>query len=246
MRLSVIVPAYNEEANFKAGGLQTLFDYLQSQNYESEVIIVDDGSTDTTLMLLQQFAEGKAEVKVIANPHQGKSLTVYTGMLEAVGEWRLFTDFDQSTPISELEKMWPDTNSSQIIIGSRELQGSRRDKEPWYRHVMGRGFNFVVQLMTVKGIRDTQCGFKLFSRTAAETLFPKLKVTTLPSSVAFTGAFDVELLFLAQKFRFPITEVPIYWSHHETQRVSPLKDSMKMFAQVVRIWFTNLVGGYAA
>lgn len=246
MKLSVIVPAYNEEANFKAGGLQILYDYLQAQDYKSEVIIVDDGSTDTTLMQLKNFAKGKAGVKVIANPHQGKSLTVHTGMLEAVGEWRLFTDFDQSTPISELEKMWPHTINSQVIIGSREMQGSSRDKEPWYRHVMGRGFNFVVQLMTVKGIRDTQCGFKLFSKTATEALFPKLKVTTTPSSVAFTGAFDVELLFLAQKFGFPITEVPIHWSHHQTQRVSPLKDSVKMFVQVVNIWITNLSGAYEA
>jgi len=245
MKLSVIVPSYNEAQNFKTGRLMEMYAYLSSLDYDSEILLVDDGSTDQTLKLLRGFAKGRKRLRVIENPHQGKSLTVRTGMLAAKGEWRLFTDFDQSTPIMELDALWKVVpQGAEVVIGSRELEGSIRDQEPWYRHLMGRGFNLIVRLLTVKDIKDTQCGFKLFSQKAAEDLFRNLKITTNPSKVAFTGAFDVELLFLAQKRGYHIQEVPIHWRHHETQRVSPIRDSVKMFLQVVHIWITYITGGY--
>jgi dolichyl-phosphate beta-glucosyltransferase len=110
---------------------------------------------------------------------------------------------------------------------------------------MGRGFNLTVQLFAVRGIHDTQCGFKLFSDTATETLFDKLAVTNRPSKDAFTGAFDVELLFLARKLGMEIAEVPVHWKHVATERVSPVKDSARMFGEVVRIRLADIMGAYA-
>lgn len=243
--LSVVIPAYNEEENFGKGMLDEVYAFLTAQQYTFEMILVNDGSTDATLDLLDDFASGKAHVKVIDNPHMGKSNTVATGMLAATGEHRLFTDFDQSTPIGEVEKLLPfRLKDYDVVIGSREVAGSKRDHEPWYRHLMGKGFNLVVQLFAVRGIHDTQCGFKLFSAAAANDLFPRLRVTSRPSKDAFTGAFDVELLFLARKFDYRIAEVPVHWKHMETKRVSPVKDSIRMFGEVVRIRLTNILRRY--
>jgi len=243
--LSVILPAYNEEANFKRGRLKQAYDYLKSQDYFFEMVLVDDGSTDKTLELLSDFAESRPEIRVIAGNHGGKGPAVLRGMLAATGENRLFADFDQSTPISEVEKLLPFRKKGyDVIIGSREVKGSKREKEPRYRHLMGRVFNLVVQIFAVRGVNDTQCGFKLFSQAATETLFPKLKVTANPKKDAFTGAFDVELLFLAQKYEFLVAEVPVFWKHYKTKRVSPIKDSLRMFLEVVRIRFANINGVY--
>jgi dolichyl-phosphate beta-glucosyltransferase len=245
--LSVVIPAYNEARNFSEGHLENAYNYLTQQSYPFEMILVDDGSTDDTLSRLHEFADERTEVRVIANTHQGKARTVQTGMLSAQGSHRLFTDFDQSTPISELEKLLPFRNKKyDVVIGSREVKGSKREDEPWYRHLMGKGFNLVVQIFAVRGIRDTQCGFKLFSGDAAEDLFGRLKVTDAASKTAFTGAFDVELLFLATKLGYKIAEVPVYWKHVESVRVNPVKDSLRMFVEVVKIRLTDLAGGYRA
>lgn len=244
--LSVIIPAYNESENFKNGALDQAYEYLQQQGYSFELILVDDGSDDQTLSQLQAFAKGKSEVQVVALPHRGKAPTVRDGMLEATGKYRLFTDFDQSTPISEIEKLIPFLEKGyDIVIGSREVKGSKREHEPWHRHLMGKGFNLVVKIFTVRGIQDTQCGFKLLTDEATKSLFPDLRITVSPKTDSFTGAFDVELLFLASKRGMRIAEVPVHWKHRHTDRVNPVKDSMRMFADVLRVRLASLTGKYA-
>ena len=244
--LSVIIPAYNEEPNFKKGTIDQVPDYLAKQEYSYEVLIVDDGSEDNTAKLALEFAKRHKNIRVIKNPHQGKAETVKTGVQEAKGELILFTDFDQATPISEVEKLLPYFPEFDIVIGSRQLPGAKREKEPIYRHLMGLGFNLVVQAIAVKGIWDTQAGFKCFKSKVAKQLFAKLKVYGVGKKVkgALVTAFDVELLFLARKNGYKIEEVPIVWHHVATSRVSPIKDSLRMFRDVVRVRLNDLQGVY--
>lgn len=244
--LSVVVPAYNETENLKKNRLQEVYEYLKNQPYSFELILVNDGSQDVTSEKLDAFSQHKPEVRVLHEPHRGKAGTVRAGMLAARGQYRLFTDFDQSTPIAEIEKMLPFFHKGyDIVIGSREVEGSLRDKEPWYRHLMGKGFNFVVQMLAVRGIHDTQCGFKMFSQQATTDLFPRLVATIQPKKDAFTGAFDVELLFLARKRKFKTAEVPVQWRHVKTMRVSPVKDSLRMFWQLILIRWAYISRRYA-
>ncbi|OGJ37872.1 MAG: hypothetical protein A2383_01855 [Candidatus Pacebacteria bacterium RIFOXYB1_FULL_39_46] len=244
--LSVVVPSFNEQKNIARGVLSEMLDYLKTQDYSWEIILTDDGSTDGTVEKLTAFAKNHPHIKVLKNLHAGKGPTVAAGMLAANGQWRLFTDFDQSTPLSEVEKLFAFTDTHQVIFGSREIKGAKRDKEPFYRHLMGRGFNLLVRIMAVPGVSDTQCGFKLFSAPTAETLFKKLYVyghqTERPD--AFTGAFDVELLFLARKLGFASIEVPILWRHHATDRVSPIKDSLRMLRDILLIRWAKITGKY--
>lgn len=245
--LSVIVPAYNEATNFADGKLDQAYQTLQTLGLEYEMLLADDGSTDDTLDLLNQFAKDKPEVKVLSLPHRGKGSTVKAGMLEARGENRLFTDFDQSTPLQEVEKLLTFRNKGyDVVIGSREVQGARRDDEPWYRHLMGRVFNYTVRLLTVRGIMDTQCGFKIFSAKAAEKLFTSLKVSVSDKQMVkpFFSAFDVELLFLANAWGYRIAEVPVAWKHVETNRLNVWGNSILMLLQVIRIRLTAMLGGY--
>lgn len=245
-RLSVIIPAYNEAKNLNRGKLDQVYKYLKAK-YQSdfEMILADDGSTDETGQRLISYAQTKPEVRVLSLPHRGKGPTVAAAMLKAKGENRLFTDFDQSTPIEELEKLMVKRSEGfDIAIGSREIMGAKREAEPWYRHIMGKVFNGVVRVLTVRGIMDTQCGFKMFSAKATEQIFNQLKSTVKPRKDAFTGAFDVEVLFLARKMGYRTAEVPVHWQHVKTVRVNPLKDSVRMFAEVVMIRLTDLMGGY--
>ena len=247
IHLSIIIPAYNEEPNFKKGTIDEVPQYLEKQNYSYEVIIVDDGSEDSTAKLASAFAKKHNNVRVVKNPHQGKAETVKTGVREAGGELVLFTDFDQATPISEIEKLLPFFDEYDIVIGSRQLPGAKREKEPFYRHIMGLVFNLVVQVIAVRGIWDTQAGFKCFKGDVAKKVFSKLKVYGQGKKVqgALVTAFDVELLFIAKKMGFKIKEVPIIWHHVATSRVSPIKDSLRMFRDVVKIRLNDLHGFYS-
>ena len=241
-KLSVVIPSYNETRNIKRKVLEEVLSYLKKQTYTWEIVLSDDGSIDGTLDYLKKFAQKDRRIKLVVNEHAGKAQTVRNGMLKASGQWRLFTDFDQSTPLREIEKLWSYTegtylNKYDVVIGSREMIGSKRDEEPWYRHLMGRGFNLVVQMFAVPGILDTQCRLKMFNEKATEELFKRLVVYGPKAKYkdAFTGAFDVELLFLAHKLGFKVREVPIEWAHHKTDRVSPVKDSLRMFRDILRI-----------
>ena len=207
---------------------------------------MDDGSSDETAKLAEEFSKAHENVRVIKNPHQGKAETVKTGVEEAKGEIILFTDFDQATPIDEVDRLLTFFPEYDIVIGSRQLPGAKREKEPLHRHIMGLGFNVVVQVIAVRGIWDTQAGFKAFKSEVAKKLFGRLKVYGKAGKVqgALVTAFDVELLFLAKKEGFKIKEVPIVWHHVATTRVSPLKDSVRMFRDVVRIRMNDLKGVY--
>lgn len=246
--LSVVIPSYNEKANLERGVLNSVVSFLKKQSYDWEVVLTDDGSTDGTTEELKKFAQAHEHVKVVENPHRGKGPTVISGMLHAVGNWRLFTDFDQATPIDQVSQLLSSVkDGAQIAIGSREMVGSKREKEPFHRHIMGRVFNLIVQTLAVPGVSDTQCGFKMFSAEATKLLFPRLQIYKPEQKVrpdAFTGAFDVELLFLARKFQQKIVEVPVQWRHVHTDRVSPIKDSWRMFVDVVRIRTAELFGAY--
>lgn len=247
--LSVVIPSYNEQKNLQRGVLEEVYAYLLDQNYTWELILTDDGSTDGTINSLQKFAEGKKNVTVLNNKHAGKGPTVSTGMLKATGKYRLFTDFDQSTPISEVTKALDvlQSGSAEIAIGSREVAGAARAKEPFHRHVMGRGFNLMVQILALRGISDSQCGFKLFTDNATTLLFPALVIygSQKPRKDSYTGAFDVELLFLARKKGLKIVEIPVKWAHFSSDRVSPIKDSLRMFRDIVRIRLAWLTGQYS-
>ncbi len=245
--LSVVIPSYNEMSNIRRGVLAAVLEFLEKQTYSWEIILSDDGSTDGTLGELYAFAKDDVRIRVLDNIHAGKAPTVRAGMEEAVGKWRLFTDFDQSTPLSEVSKLFVEAERGcDVVIGSREISGALRDKEPLHRHIMGKGFNFFVQTMAVPGVHDTQCGFKLFSEAATEVLFSKLVVygSREQRTDAFTGAFDVELLFLARKFGFRIAEVPIRWKYADSIRVSPLKDSLRMLRDIMKIRVADLMGKY--
>lgn len=245
--ISVIIPSYNEIKNLKRGVLDKVLSYLQKSPKRWELILSDDGSNDGTSEELESFAAKDARIQVLNNSHVGKAGVVAAGMAVATGEWRLFTDFDQSTPLAELDNLFKFTEEGfEVVIGSREIFGAKRDDEPFYRHVMGKVFNTFVQLLAVPGIYDTQCGFKLFSAKAADALFSKLYVygSQKERLDAYTGAFDVELLFLANKLGFKVKEVPIVWSHAESDRVSPVKDSLRMFRDILRIRLADLLGKY--
>ncbi len=235
--LSVIIPAYNEEPNFKKGAIDELPSYLDEQNYSHEILIVDDGSEDNTAQLAQALAKKNKNIRVIKNPHQGKAETVKTGVFQSKGELILFTDFDQATPISEVEKLLPFFPEYDIVIGSRQLPGAKREREPIHRHLMGLVFNLIVQIIAIRGIWDTQAGFKCFKGDVAKDVFARLKVYGRGKKVqgALVTAFDVELLFIAKKYGYKIKEVPIIWHHVATTRVSPLKDSLRMLRDVIKI-----------
>lgn len=244
--LSIVVPAFNESVNFEKGSLQKMADYLNHFDIDHEVLIIDDGSTDETTKLVSDFIRNKRTWQLIKNPHQGKAATVAKGVSLAQGDCVLFSDFDQATPISEVEKLLPFLNKGyDIIIGSREVKGAKREKEPFYRHLMGKVFNLLVHIFIFGGIQDTQCGFKLFKTVVAKDLFSLLLVNK-PRQIeyAFTGAFDVELLYLAQKRGYKIAEVPVEWRHYKTTRVNPIKDSWKMFIDILKIRFYDFLGKY--
>lgn len=245
--LSVVIPSYNEMKNIRKGALTSVFEYMKKQTYDWEIVLSDDGSTDGTIRELQNFAKQDPRIHLIENVHAGKGPTVKSGMIAARGKWRLFTDFDQSTPIEEAAVLLEHAERGyEVVIGSREMVGSVRDEEPWYRHLMGRVFNLSVQMLAIPGILDTQCGFKLFSAGATETLFPLMAVygKQTKRGDAFTGAFDVELLYLAYKRKYKIQEVPIEWHHRETNRVSPIKDSLRMLRDIVWIRLADVQGKY--
>ena len=244
--LTIVIPAFNEKDNFQKGCLKQIADYLKQEKLTWPVIVVDDGSTDGSNQKIKKWVNTQPNWQFIQNPHQGKAATIRTGVFKVKTKYTLFTDFDQATPISEIEKLTPFLKKGyQIVIGSREVQGSQRAKEPFHRHLMGKGFNFGVQLVAIRGIHDTQCGFKIFDTKLAKTLFNDLKVyQPKPEKHAFTGAFDVELLFIANKRKTKIAEVPIHWEHTATTRVSPIRDSVRMAFDVLKIRLADILGAY--
>lgn len=245
--LSVIIPAYNEANNFREGKLTEVDDFLNQQDYEWQVIVVDDGSTDDTADLINTWIKSKKNWRLIENPHHGKAKTVATGLLAATGQIRLFTDFDQATPISAVTQVISKFNDGfEVVIGSRELAGASRAHEPALRHIMGRVFNFLVRVIAVRNIHDTQCGFKAFSAKATIDLLNRLVVYRNHSAAdSYVGALDVELIFLARKSGYKITEIPVTWKYVKSERINPIKDSPRMLWDILKIRWAYLTGQYA-
>ncbi len=245
--LSVIIPAYNEETNIRLGALDKVSRYLERQSYLWEALIVNDGSSDHTSTLLDEFVKNNSGFRVIHNIHLGKAGTVATGIAASKGEIVLFTDLDQATPIAELEKLLPWFKKGfDVVIGSRSAQ---RQGAPIFRIMMARGFMILRStLLGLKGIVDTQCGFKAFKREAALEIFRSLKLYGTKKEVRgsmVTAGFDIEVVFLAKKRGYKIKEVPVEWHYVETRRVNPIKDSWQGFMDILRIRMNAFKGYYS-
>lgn len=246
--LSVVVPAYNEERRLP-GNLKKILVFLRNQPYKFEILIVDDGSTDNTVQSCRQMADNHPTVRIIENEHYGKGYTVRTGMLAAKGQIVLFTDADLSVPISDIDILLPWFEQGyDVVFGSREGGGSeQRVAEPFYRHLMGRVFNTLVQLLAVRGVQDTQCGFKAMRYEVAQHIFPRLLIhdgSSGPITHPMVTAFDVELLFLAQKAGYKLKEVPVKWYYGNESKVNALADSWRNFKDIVKVRWNNIRGKY--
>ena len=233
-------------ANLRKGVLDKLEHFLRKQKYTWEVIIVDDGSKDGSIEFTEKFIKDNSSFKLIKNSHLGKAGAVTTGILSTKGEYALFMDMDQATPIEEIYKLLPFVNDYDIIIGSR---GSKRQGDPWTRLLMARGMIVLRSLIVgIRGISDTQCGFKLFKKDVSDDLFLKLKnfhngYKAISGSSVKAG-FDVELLFLAQKLGYKIKEVSVEWLYVESRRVNPLRDSVEAMGDLLTIKLNDLAGKY--
>lgn len=230
--LSVVIPAYNEEQRL-GPTLARIKEYLAAQDYSSEVLVVDNGSRDRTIDVAR-----KANVEVIEEPRRGKGAAVRTGMLAARGEYVMFSDADLSTPIEEVEKLMGEIEKgADVAVASRGLPDSNLVKrQPWYREMVGRGGNLLVRLVAVRGIADTQCGFKVFPREIARRVFAAQRLTG--------AAFDVEVLFIVQHAGWKIAEVPVTWIDSPDTRFHRVRDSLDALKDLIRIRWNWLRGRY--
>ncbi len=248
MKLSVVIPSYNEMANLQKGTLEKVERYLERQKFDYEVLVVDDGSTDGSLEFVKNFAKDNRKVKVIENSHTGKAGAVTIGMLKATGDYILFTDMDQATPIEELDKFIPEAqNGADVVIGSRS---SARRGAPFTRKLMSQGMIILRSVLVgLSDIKDTQCGFKMFKKEAAHEIFERIKKIhhgfkkIHGSSV--TAGFDVEILYIAEKLSYKIKEIPVSWLYVETRRVNPMKDSVDGLLDLIRIRRNIIRGTYS-
>ncbi len=230
MYLSIIIPAYNEEKRIRVS-LSKIYDFLKTKEYDYEIIVVDDGSTDKTVIEAQQsrlFKEDKSGI--IKNwINMGKGFSVKRGILASRGDYILFSDADSSTPITELDKLFSHMNYAyDIVIGSRSVKDSDvRIHQPWHRERMGKTFNLFVKLLLMKDFNDTQCGFKLFKGNVARKIAPLLKIDGF--------SFDVEMLYLAKLKGYKIKEVGVVWEDHPQSKVKPISNSIDMFFGLLKI-----------
>lgn len=237
-KLSVVVPAYNEEERLGAT-LDRMIAYLKDIPREWELLVVDDGSKDGTAALVEAASKKNPEVRLIKNDrNRGKGYTVKNGMLSATGDAVLFSDADLSSPIEEVEKLIPHLeNGHDVVIGSRDIIGSQIEvPQPLFRRVMGYSFMVLRDWIAVSGFRDTQCGFKLFRREAAQQIFPQSRVDGF--------CFDVEILAIAKKLGYRMCEIPVVWRNDDRSKVNPTIDPLKMFLDLFRIRFNILRGVY--
>jgi dolichyl-phosphate beta-glucosyltransferase len=241
--LSIVIPAYNEERRLPAT-LNSVMSYLTRQAYSSEVLVVDDGSSDRTA----EVAAKHPGVTVLRCDHRGKGFAVRAGALAARGAYVLLCDADLAVPIDEWEKMYARLMAGyDVAIGSREGLGASRKGEPWYRHVMGRVFNLIIRGVAITGIDDTQCGFKAMGRAVAQDLFRRVRIYGEDAPVvrgAAVTAYDVELLFLARRRGYRIAEVPVLWNYGTETKVSPVRDSLRNLRDVLTVRLNDLRGRY--
>lgn len=247
MNFSLIIPAYNEEVNIKKGSLDKILNFLKTKKFDWEVIIVDDGSFDRTVKLIENnYLKKNQKIKLLKNPHYGKAFSIISGIKIAAGEIVGFSDFDLATPINELDKLFCEIKKGfDIVIGSRN---TKREGAPFIRKLMASGFILIRDLLIdLGGIKDTQCGFKIFKKEVALKIIKNLRVfrkSKLLKGPSVSASFDIEFLYLARKMGYKIKEVPVEWHYAETKRVNFLKDSVETLRDIVKIKIFELLNRY--
>jgi dolichyl-phosphate beta-glucosyltransferase len=235
---SVILPAYNESTRI-AGTLERILAHATQCGWNVEVIVVNDGSSDDTDEIVRQCAAEHPVVRLIDNPgNRGKGYSVRNGMLRARGDILLFSDADLSSPIEEADKLFSAIGKgADIAIGSRWLDRRLQiRRQPLHRRLFGRIFNLALRIILGLQFKDTQCGFKAFTRRSAQSIFSLQKIER--------WGFDPELLYLAKKLGFTVKELPVAWSHREGTRIHPLRDGIRMFGELLRVRWYALKGNY--
>ncbi len=227
--ISIVIPAYNEAERI-GPTIETIHDYFSKRNQSFDIIVVNDGSRDTTSSIVLDRAKGIRNVTLLESSiNQGKGASARKGMAHSPNDLILLTDADLSTPIDEFEKLAPWIQKGyDIVIGSRGMKESEIIlRQPWYRRMMGKAFSLLVRTLIVNDFSDTQCGFKLFRQGAAARIFRASKIDGF--------AFDVEVLFIAKKMGYKTKEVPVRWIDSPRSRVNPLRDPVKMLLDLLRI-----------
>ncbi len=224
--LTIVIPAYNEESRLP-GTLAKIDAFLRQQPYQAEVIVVENGSRDDTSGIVERFCADHAYVRLLHSA-KGKGAAVRTGMLAAAGDYALICDADLAMPIAETAKLLAAVqNGFDVAIASREGEGAVRFDEPYYRHLMGRVFNTLVRILAIPSLQDTQCGFKLFRRGVARDVFARQTMGG--------WAFDVEVLAIAIRRGYKVVEVPIHWYFMTNSKISPVRDTISMVREVIKV-----------
>ncbi|MGB7587040.1 MAG: dolichyl-phosphate beta-glucosyltransferase [Terriglobales bacterium] len=237
---SIVLPAYNESERI-AATIESISAFAARRGWQAEIIIVDDGSTDNMAEVVRGSAATRPGVRLLQNPgNRGKGYSVRHGMLEAQGDVLLFSDADLSSPIEEAEKLFAAIAAgADVAIGSRWLKTELQvRRQPLHRQFLGRVFNMALRLILGLQFSDTQCGFKAFTGSAAHALFPLQKIER--------WGFDPELLYLASRLHLRVEEVPVAWAHREGTRINPLRDGLRMFAEMIQIRWNAMTGKYHA
>lgn len=244
-QVTIIIPMYNEMENLKRGVLMEVKDYLDKQKLSYEVLISDDESTDQSRDIVKSLIKNMPQFQLLENPHGGKPFAIKAGVEKAKGEFCLFTDMDQSTPISEIEKLLPFLEKGYgVAIGSR---GTLRKDFPIYRQLMSWGFRSLRRTLLLRDLVDTQCGFKAFRTKEGREIFDKMTIFKRRGSGWKVGAWDVEFLFVAEKLGYKIREVPIVWMDNDISQGKKrnfVKESREMFSEVFRVILNNWGGKY--
>lgn len=225
--LSIIIPAYNEGGRLPTT-LEKTRQFLEKQSYPAEVLVIENGSQDRTFQIADEFAQQYPHFRAIHEEQRGKGRAIQRGMLEAGGQYRFMCDADLSMPIDEINRFFPPLQADfDLAIGSREAPGAVRYNEPFYRHAGGRMINWIIRLLALPGMHDTQCGFKCFRAAIAQDLF---------GSLTLSGwSFDVELLYLARKRGYRIAEIPIPWYFMAESKVNLIQDTLKMVLDILTV-----------
>jgi dolichyl-phosphate beta-glucosyltransferase len=238
MVYSLVIPAYNESARIGAT-LDRVLSHIASQQWDAEVIVVNDGSQDDTAAIVRSYELRNPAVRLLENPgNRGKGYSVRNGMLHAVGDILLFSDADLSSPIEEADKLISAIrDGAEVAIGSRWLESDlQTERQPILRQVAGRVYNILLRMVLGFRFKDTQCGLKAFTREAAEQVFPRQQIER--------WGFDPELLFLARRFKFRIAEVPVLWAHDDRSKINPVADGIRMFGEMLTIRWNSIRGRY--
>jgi len=237
-KYSIVIPAYNEASRL-GSSLDRVLTYVVSQQMDAEVIVVNDGSRDRTADLVREYTQRFPFLRLIENPgNRGKGYSVRNGMLNATGEVLLFSDADLSSPIEEAPKLFRAIEEgADIAIGSRWLQPETQTlRQSLLRQFYGRAFNVALRVLLGLKQTDTQCGFKAFTHAASHKVFPQQHIER--------WGFDPEILYLARRYRLKVKEVPVAWAHVGGTRLSPLRDGLRMFGEVLKIRWNALSGKY--